>query len=290
MTARSLMRIEKGLRWIGAGFVAWTLLSVPVSAEESYQDGVKVETQRLGKIMEACKPAAKKTCADKFVETCSERRRWTTVAMMLCHEAAYRHWDSELNRVYKQVMGRAEGVFKKAVRDAQRKWLAYKDARCGVYGHFEGTMWRPVAVACAADMTLRRVGDLAEIRDVGPLKPAAPAAPPNIIWDTDTTVFLDFNCDGAKDQAIFGLSGKSKTQEGAVGWIDGKTTGLGPQFIFAVPVGGLTQYALCGTDVRLEVVTGEKGACPVLRVDDGKCDALFVHHDAKRGAWVLNRN
>ncbi len=258
-----------------------------VQAEELFADGVATEAKRLGAIMATCKKAEARKCADQFAEACSERRKWTTVAMMLCHGAVTRYWDGQLNKVYKQVLARAGGKFKKAVRDAQRKWVAYRDARCGTYQYFEGTMWRPVMAGCFADMTRERAGDLEDIRDVGPLKPAPSTKPPNVIWNTDTTIFMDINCDGIKDQAIFGLSGKDETQKAAIGWVDGKTIGLGPQFIFAVPVGGITQYALCGTDVDLQVLPG---ACPVLRVDDGRCDALFVYRDRKHADWVLERN
>ena len=275
----------------GAGFaLIGLILTVIVAAsetraEESYEQGVAKEAVAFQQAMSACQAGKGKACSDAFFNACGVRRNWSTVAMVLCQDAMHRYWDTRLNAAYKDVIGRATGAMKKDLRDAQRKWVAYRDARCGIYRHFEGSMWRPVAVGCHADMTRRRVADLGEIATAGPLLPLAGFA-----WQRARSLKIDINCDGRMDRAVFGLQGTGTARRAGIGWVDGDAAGRAPEIIIKVPVNGQAQVALCGPPVSLESISLKPGGCPVLRVDDGMCDALFIHRDRKKAAWVVERN
>ena len=87
-----------------------------------------------------------------------------------CHERETALWDHLLNLVYDDFrQDTAPDVFT-ALRDAQRAWIAFRDADCAFpraafYDFPEG---RPVASACLQAHTARRVGELRHFFDVTP--------------------------------------------------------------------------------------------------------------------------
>ncbi|MGR3541721.1 MAG: lysozyme inhibitor LprI family protein [Hasllibacter sp.] len=96
----------------------------------------------------------------------------TMVAITACADIAYRSADDELNAVWAEAMGRARAldgagrVSAEAnavlLRDAQRAWIAFRDAACsaeaGTYGG--GTGASLAFLECARALTVRRTGDL----------------------------------------------------------------------------------------------------------------------------------
>lgn len=69
----------------------------------------------------------------------------TTVGMKECLIAAIDKWDAELNVQYSHLMKKLTPAQKTAVKEAQRKWIAYRDAQhqaeITIYGSFGGTMY-----------------------------------------------------------------------------------------------------------------------------------------------------
>lgn len=78
----------------------------------------------------------------------------TTVGMVNCAEKATEEWDQELNKYYKLLMGVLSSSEKELLRQAQRKWLGYRDSEIKfsdqMHYNLEGTMWR---IAAAERMT-----------------------------------------------------------------------------------------------------------------------------------------
>ena len=280
------------MRMIGLMFLVFVIWGGPdqVRADQSYENRVKQEMDILAQVIQACVPEGRKACAYGFIEACSARGKWTTVAMVLCNGVAHDHWDREMNRVYRDLMKRARGELRTSIRDAQRSWIAYRDDRCGIYRHFEGSMWRPVAVSCRAETTFARLRDLDGIRDSGPIAAASASDDPAITWRTAQSLALDMNCDGVVDKVVFGVDSRPNIRRGAVGWIDGREADAPTRLVVSVPIDDETQFALCHDSVTLEKSAKNAGACPVLRVDDGRCDTLYLWRDTTADKWVLDRN
>jgi uncharacterized protein YecT (DUF1311 family) len=82
-----------------------------------------------------------------------------------CMFEHYRTADTDLNRVYQEALKSAGHYGPKDVdylRDAQRKWIAYRDAECEAeYSLFGGGTGGPAARStCLLRITRRRIEDL----------------------------------------------------------------------------------------------------------------------------------
>ena len=88
----------------------------------------------------------------------------STYGMGGCLSKEADYWDARLNAAYQDLMRRArenDGDFNppqsqaEALRDMQRAWIAYRDARCG----YEYSLWQggtgggPASVACYMEVT-----------------------------------------------------------------------------------------------------------------------------------------
>lgn len=84
----------------------------------------------------------------------------TTMAMIECAGASYDRWDAELNRQYKRLMALLSPEEQQALRDAQRKWIAFRDAEFtlidGLYGRMQGSMYRPMHVEARKELVKAR--------------------------------------------------------------------------------------------------------------------------------------
>ena len=82
----------------------------------------------------------------------------TTAGMEMCLQRELAVWDSLLNRYYADMMRQLDGTAKTALRDAQRAWIAFRDAACAfppaVYEG--GSIGRPLAAQCLMEETARR--------------------------------------------------------------------------------------------------------------------------------------
>ncbi len=80
---------------------------------------------------------------DEAYQACLDKAD-TTVAEYGCIDAASKGWDKLLNANYKAAMARLGAADKKLLREAQRKWLAYREAdfafRGGSWTQGQGTM------------------------------------------------------------------------------------------------------------------------------------------------------
>jgi len=89
----------------------------------------------------------------------------TTVDMRECSGAELKRQDDRLNQNYKAAMGSLEEEQKGKLRDAQRKWVAYRDANCGLYYVMTGgTMDQLNGSGCMVDMTRQRADELGNMQ------------------------------------------------------------------------------------------------------------------------------
>ena len=97
-------------------------------------------------------------------------RNDTTVGMRDCIGAAYQRWDAELNAVYRELMANLPPAAKAQLRDAQRKWLAFRDAEFEtidhIYGSRQGTLWSLNMAGARLELLRQRVEDLIDHRDI----------------------------------------------------------------------------------------------------------------------------
>ena len=88
----------------------------------------------------------------------------TQVELNACAAANLRNADSELNRVYRELLAKSSAAGKRALRDAQRAWIAYRDKHCAfeTLGTAGGSIRPMLASQCLADLTLARTLRLAK--------------------------------------------------------------------------------------------------------------------------------
>lgn len=72
--------------------------------------------------------AQEKNPIDKFKEDCVSKD-YTTAGMTNCIYEAEKKWDVELNKYYELLKGILNKEAQQALRDAQRKWIKYRDAQ-----------------------------------------------------------------------------------------------------------------------------------------------------------------
>jgi uncharacterized protein YecT (DUF1311 family) len=132
-------------------------------------------------------PEAERACVGAAALACIEAGPdgQTTVGMMECYMAETAAWDAELNAVYASLVALAEamaaayppegepaagdpaaGGHPALLRDAQRAWIAFRDADCaeaaGYWG--EGTMRLVAGAECMMERTAGRTLELLEKR------------------------------------------------------------------------------------------------------------------------------
>lgn len=83
-----------------------------------------------------------------------------TVGMVECQKRDLAIWDGRLNREYRAAMQRVGPVSHTKLRKAQRLWIAFRDANCGVYAAHGGTIRALLGGSCMVRMTRERTLEL----------------------------------------------------------------------------------------------------------------------------------
>ena len=100
----------------------------------------------------------------KSYNTCMDNSGGVTMNMLECTNQEIKHHDTLLNAHYKQAMKSLEQGKKEELKNVQRMWIKYRDAKCGFYvGLSGGTMDRIIASGCYLDMTAQRAAELKDI-------------------------------------------------------------------------------------------------------------------------------
>jgi len=154
--------------------------------------GVVVAEEELvtiyGPVLAQCYATAvgfeeKTACIGALALECMEKEDGgqTTIGMSMCNRAEAEFWDGLLNKEYQLTMAWAkandieEAKFDpqfanlaNALRDAQRAWITFRDAECGlayaVWG--SGSMRQIAGSSCFADMVAERTIELRDIREM----------------------------------------------------------------------------------------------------------------------------
>jgi uncharacterized protein YecT (DUF1311 family) len=83
----------------------------------------------------------------------------STVEMVECISGLGDDWDARLNEAYRTLLAADDGR-SAALRDAQRRWIAYRDANCAWYADGEGSIARIEAATCLYVLTRDRALEL----------------------------------------------------------------------------------------------------------------------------------
>lgn len=101
---------------------------------------------------------------DRAYQACLDRAG-TTAAQLACVDQAYGAWDKVLNETYKAALAGLSPANQELLREAQRKWLAYRDAdsrfQAADWTFGQGTFFRVVL----ADASLQIVKARALVLD-----------------------------------------------------------------------------------------------------------------------------
>lgn len=103
----------------------------------------------------------------------------TQTAMNICAHRDYQAADRELDAVYKQAVADMKRMdasttfedgrtgYYETLRDAQRAWIAFRDAHCASEGYLaRGGSMEPLLVStCKAQLTRERTGQLRDLVD-----------------------------------------------------------------------------------------------------------------------------
>jgi uncharacterized protein YecT (DUF1311 family) len=88
----------------------------------------------------------------------------STNDFLSCIEKEYLHHDKLLNTTYKEVKLKLAPFRVKDLRNMQRKWIAYKDAKCGFYYHKQsGRIGLESSSLCQLNETILRTVELKEL-------------------------------------------------------------------------------------------------------------------------------
>lgn len=99
--------------------------------------------------------------SQRRVDECMQKDS-STAGMVGCINAEFAVQDKILNENYKKVMGALTEENRKILKDVQRKWVAYKEAKCAFYPR-QGTIHRLDAADCYLQMTKERATELVDI-------------------------------------------------------------------------------------------------------------------------------
>lgn len=76
----------------------------------------------------------------------------STVEIVECAEQNTKQWDVRLNKAYQSLMRRLDVLDAKNLKDMQRKWMAFRDAKCQ-FQLEAGTMRQIILARCFEEMT-----------------------------------------------------------------------------------------------------------------------------------------
>ncbi|MBN2572231.1 MAG: DUF1311 domain-containing protein [Ignavibacteriales bacterium] len=81
---------------------------------------------------------------DIFLDNCVEENQ-TMSGSAYCYSEAQEKWDEELNRVYQELRSKLNANQNKVLKDAQLKWIVFRDAEFDlldvVYSTLQGTIY-----------------------------------------------------------------------------------------------------------------------------------------------------
>jgi uncharacterized protein YecT (DUF1311 family) len=96
---------------------------------------------------------------------CLDKSGGVTLAMKDCIREELERQDLRLNGAYKNLMDSLPENRKAQLRDAQRKWIAFRDANCGFYYDPQGgSAARLASDECVVTLTAERAHELETLK------------------------------------------------------------------------------------------------------------------------------
>ena len=94
---------------------------------------------------------------------------YANINLVKCEIKALEEWDAELNKTYKEFKDALDPSLQENLRDAQRKWVTYKESETqfmdAMYEKMEGTMWQIVIVDRQKEVIRQRAIELKNYYD-----------------------------------------------------------------------------------------------------------------------------
>lgn len=101
-------------------------------------------------------------------DSCVKKTGGVTESLGTCYKTELAAQDARLNREYKKAMNILPVAQKQKLLDAQRQWMKFKDADCGMYYSLTGgTIDILNGSDCELSTTKKRADDLAWIAENG---------------------------------------------------------------------------------------------------------------------------
>lgn len=111
--------------------------------------------------------SAAESCIGSVANACAATPEGrSTPGMIDCSARELAVWDERLNMAYRDSIAAAAPKLRAALRQAQRAWIAYRDARCALPAleNAGGTIVGPLTSACLMEATARQALRLSEER------------------------------------------------------------------------------------------------------------------------------
>ena len=127
--------------------IVLSLVAAPVWAED-------VDTAKI----KACvAKAGDDSCIGIVSEACMQALETPSTANMgECFNKENSIWDAMLNRDYKALMAESKPKEAAALKETQRQWIKFRDAKCGFISAHEGTMYVNLTQGCYQIETARQ--------------------------------------------------------------------------------------------------------------------------------------
>lgn len=101
-------------------------------------------------------------------ENCMDKSEGVTYDMIDCSNKELERQDARLNQTYKSAISVLPAEQKRKLQEAQRLWIKFRDADCGIYYSLTGgTMDMLNGSSCELSTTKERADSLAWISDNG---------------------------------------------------------------------------------------------------------------------------
>lgn len=88
--------------------------------------------------------------------------RGSQTDLNLCEGENFKQADAKLNAVYAKLLKKISAAGQPKLRDAQKAWIAYRDAQCAfeTLGTIDGSIHSMVVAQCLTDLTVQQTNRL----------------------------------------------------------------------------------------------------------------------------------
>lgn len=151
-------------------WLAVVLLTLPAMWSSASADANEADMAAIASCLEeaSAEGRARTSCIGVVSNPCLEDPSIASNAAMVgCLSREHTVWDDVLNLAYQDLRGSLDSGVANALRAAQRAWIPWRDAKCGIWYevHQGGTIGGLFAQDCITETTARRAIDLLDLAD-----------------------------------------------------------------------------------------------------------------------------